>query len=313
MGLRIVLAAEESAGIQVLRRLLAGDNELVAVLTAAQVASRGATVATVAEHAGVTLLPAARVKDRELATWIEAERIDLLLNVHSLFVIHPDVAAAPGMGSFNLHPGPLPDYAGLDAPSWAIYNGEREHGVTVHWMDAEIDAGAIAYEARFPIEEDETGLSLSAKCVRFGVPLIDRLIADAARGPDSIPALVQDSARRRYFTRKPPQEGWLAWDRPAREVSAFVRAADFTPFASPWGHPQAALSATQFGVVKVALTGESTAEAPGTVAEESDGAVRVACADEWIVVRRIQTTAGIQPPAGFLPSGARLGPPRAVD
>lgn len=309
MGLRIVLAAEESAGIQVLRLLLAGDHELVAVLTAAQTANRGATVATVAERAGVERFPAARVKDPELAAWIEAERIDLLLNVHSLFLIHPEVAAAPRMGSFNLHPGPLPDYAGLDAPSWAIYHREQQHGVTVHWMDAEIDTGAIAYEARFPIDEDETGLSLSAKCVRFGVPLVDRLIADAERGPESIPALLQDPVRRRYFKRQPPQEGWLAWDRPAREISAFVRAADFTPFTSPWGFPRAALNGTQFGVVKVALTRESTNEAPGTVADESDEAVRVACTDEWIVVRRIQTGAGIRPPSGILPRGARLHAP----
>ena len=301
-----MLAAEESAGIQVLRRLLAGGNELVAVLTAAEAADRGATVATVAERAGVELLPAVRVKDAALATWIDAQRIDLLLNVHSLFLVHPEVAAAPRIGSFNLHPGPLPDYAGLDAPSWAIYHGEREHAVTVHWMDAEIDTGAIAYEARFTIDEEETGLSLSAKCVRLGVPLVDRLVADSERDPESIPALRQDPVRRRYFTRQPPQNGWLAWDRPARDVSAFVRAADFTPFASPWGHPQAALNGTQFGVVKVELTGESTTEPPGTVADQSDEAVRVACADEWIVVRRSQTETGIQPPSGLIPRGARL-------
>jgi methionyl-tRNA formyltransferase len=306
VGLRIVLAAEESAGIQVLRRLLVGDSELVAVLSASRGAGRGATVATVAERAGVDILPAARVKDPELAEWIHAQRIDLLLNVHSLFLIHPAVAAAPRIGSFNLHPGPLPHYAGLDTPSWAIYNGEREYGVTVHWMDAGIDTGAVAYEARFAVEDDETGLSLSAKCVRFGVPLVDHLIADADRDPRSIPVLLQDSARRRYFKRQPPQDGWLAWDKSVRDVDAFVRAADFTPFESPWGHPRAALNRMQFGVVKVAATGERSTEAPGTVARAEEDSVRVACADEWILVRRIQTESGIRSPGALLPHGARL-------
>ena len=68
--------------------------------------------------------------------------VDLLLNVHSLYLIaRRTVVAAPRIGSFNLHPGPLPEYAGLNTPSWAIYNGEREHGVTVHWMEPGVDTG----------------------------------------------------------------------------------------------------------------------------------------------------------------------------
>ena len=67
------------------------------------------------------------------------------MNVHSLFLIHP-WSSAPTIGSFNLHPGPLPEYAGLNVPSWAIYEGEkRSHGVTVHWMDEGVDTGPIAW------------------------------------------------------------------------------------------------------------------------------------------------------------------------
>ena len=51
------------------------------------------------------------------------------------------------IGSFNLHPGPLPGFPGLNAPSWAIYERRARFGCTVHWMDAAIDAGLIAYEA----------------------------------------------------------------------------------------------------------------------------------------------------------------------
>ena len=102
---------------------------------------------------------------------MRSEEIDLLLNVHSLYVIHADLVAAPRTGSFNLHPGPLPEYAGLNAPSWAIYHGESRHTVTVHWMEPGIDTGAIAYETSFEIAEDDTGLSLSARCVREDCPV----------------------------------------------------------------------------------------------------------------------------------------------
>jgi methionyl-tRNA formyltransferase len=115
------------------------------------------------------------VRDPATARWIESERIDLLLNVHSLHVATPEVVQGPRVGSFNLHPGPLPDYAGLNAPSWAIYDGRISHAVTLHWMTPEVDAGPIAYSAELPIEPGDTGASLTANCVRHGLPLVGRL------------------------------------------------------------------------------------------------------------------------------------------
>ena len=142
----------------------------------------GATVASAASTLGLPSLPSERVREPAFADWIHAHDVDLLLNVHSLFVVNSDVIKAPRIGALNLHPGPLPEYAGLNAPSWAIYFGETRHAVTLHWMDVEIDTGAIAYSAEFDVEEEDTGLSLSARCVREGLPLMRRRrggVADA--------------------------------------------------------------------------------------------------------------------------------------
>jgi methionyl-tRNA formyltransferase len=155
-----------------------------------------------------------------------------VVNVHSLFLIHPSVLAAPKIGSFNLHPEPLPGYAGLNAPSWAIYNGEPSHAVTLHWMDAGIDSGPIAYEQAFELDEDDTGLSVSGKCVRRGVPLVLHLVEVATADSEAIPRVGQDLAKRRYFPPGPPDGGRLDWSRPAKELERLVQAADHAfPFA----------------------------------------------------------------------------------
>src|SRR5580692_7331177 len=73
--------------------------------------------------------PVERVKDPELAESLRSAQVDLLLNVHSLYIIHQGVLAVPRLGAYNLHPAPLPRYAGLNSVSWAIYHGEKEHGV----------------------------------------------------------------------------------------------------------------------------------------------------------------------------------------
>jgi methionyl-tRNA formyltransferase len=287
--LRAVLVAEEAAGVQTLRALLALPEppELVAVLTThPEAAPRRPLVHEAAHEVAVETWPADLVRDSELADRLRADRVDLLLNVHSLHVIHPEVVAAPLIGSFNLHPGPLPEYAGLNAPSWAIYHGEACHGVTVHWMDAGIDTGPIAYAASFELAEGDTGLAVAGKCVRHGTPLMLQLVRDATTDPSQVPRIAQDRARRRYFGGEPPCHGRIDWSRPAAEIERFVRAADYGPFPSPWGHPAAELFGRLLGVAKATLTGRAAGGAPGSVHGVERAGVLVAAGDELLLVER---------------------------
>ena len=299
MALTVLLVAEEAAGLGALRVLAESEHRVAAVLTGA-VAGRGATAAAEAERLGLAVWEPALVRDEAFAERLRAAQVDLLLNVHSLHVAAGAVVAAPRIGSFNLHPGPLPEYAGLNAPSWAIFNGEQSHAVTLHWMDAEVDAGPIAYEARFPIDDRDTGLTLSARCVREGLPLVERLLADALAG--AIPRRPQHPGGRARHGRDAPFAGRLPWTLPARRVADLVRAADFSPLPSPWGHPRATLAGRELEFLRVSLTGE-TADAPaGTVGAGG----RVAAADEWVMVERVRAAGQSAEPAKALPQGLRF-------
>ncbi len=309
-SLVLAVAAEESAGVQVLRALSAGGHRIARVYAQASSAEmRGVTVGRLAESLGLPLEDAARVKDPAVANELRAEGVDLLLNVHSLYLVHEEVLRAPRIGAFNLHPGPLPRYAGLNAPSWAIYHGESEYGVTVHWMEPGVDTGAIAYQTYFPIAPDETGFSLSARCVKEGVPLILRAVEDAAGDAAAIPRVAQDLSQRSYFVkRKVPEGGRVAWTRPAREVANLVRAADYYPFRSPWGTPRAMRGASRIGILKAMDTGIVTIAEPGTVARAPDGkGVLVACADAFVRVTLVRVDDKTVDAAFVLEPGEVLG------
>jgi methionyl-tRNA formyltransferase len=283
--MNILLVGGEAAGIQTLHAIARTEHRLVAVL-ASPSKSRfaGSDISAPAQKLGVSVWPAQLVKDPNFSTTLKAERVDLLLNVHSLFIICPEVLAAPKIGSFNLHPGPLPSYAGLNSPSWAIYRGEESHGVTVHWMVPKIDAGPIAYQTRIAIEEQDTGLSLALKCVRAGLPLIRALLHDANEGPHAIPQIAQDLKRRTYFGAPPPNHGRLCWAMAAHAIVNFVRAYDYRPFPSPWGAPLTKAGNREVGIVAVRRTGRSTDQRPGTIGQINEDGVEVACLDEWILV-----------------------------
>jgi methionyl-tRNA formyltransferase len=279
--MRIALLCEEAAGARILEMLAKGAHELAALLT-----SEGSPAWHLATRLGLSPLPARRVREPGFAAELARSGAQVILNVHSLYIVPPPVLQVPRFGAYNLHPGPLPRYAGLNAPSWAIYNGEESHGVTVHRMEAGIDTGAVVFEEPFPIKAQDTGLSVALRCAQIGVELITRLLEVLAHDPSMLPDKPQNPAGRRYFGREVPQGGRIDWNAPARRINDFVRACDYHPFTSPWGTPRARLGDQEVEVFKVALTGEACKAAPGTVRHEEN--TLVATADEWLCLKKFK-------------------------
>lgn len=311
--LKIILVAEEAAGVQALRALARSEHRIIAVMTAAvDEPGRPSAVKDVAAQLGYATWPARWVKDAAFAERMLEDEADLLLNVHSLYLINERVLAAPSVGSYNMHPGPLPRYAGLNVVSWALYYGETRHAVTVHRMAPTVDAGPIAYEAWFDLDDEDTALTVSAKCVRAGIPLIEKLLKTVAADLTAIPAIPQDPSQRRYFGKNVPDGGELLWSRPARRVVNFVRACDYLPFRSPWGHPRVRLEGRELAIVKAKPLDEAATAPAGTVGDPVGRAVKVAAADRWVLVHRLLCDGQPQDGAAQLRPGQRFEEPVSV-
>lgn len=281
-GLRIVLAADEAAGVRTLNLLTRSPHELVGVAARPVDPDDGTSLLARAEALGVPGIDARRLRRADVVPELVALRPDVLLNVHSLTKVCGEVLDVFGVGAWNLHPGPLPEGAGINVPSWAIALGWTEHGVTVHRMTTEYDEGEIAYADRFPIAERATGLTLSAECGSRGLRLVKQLIDQLADDPAGVPRLRQDPARRGYYGLGQPRDGRIDWTRPAAEVDAHVRAADFRPFDSPWPAPCTEVDGRRLALLEVAI-GEPTDAAPGTTVAD-DGRLAVAAADRWVTL-----------------------------
>ncbi len=302
--MNILLVAEESAGIQMLKVLAQSPHRIVAVM--ASPSKTGATVWGTAEKMGLPTWEAKQVKDPAFAMKIREAEVDLLLNVHSLYLINGEVVAAPKIGSYNLHPGPLPKYAGLNTVSWAIYRGETEYGVTLHRMEPGIDTGTITFQKMFTIDLQETALSVYSKCIREGVGLLKLLLEVAEKGIEQIPAISQDFSKREYFNKKPPDECRIHWELPAKQIFNLIRACDYFPFPSPWGHPRAGLNGTEIKIIKARLTGRPVDAAAGTVGTLQGTALEIACGDEWLLCERVMLDGVAKPAAEVLQPGQRL-------
>jgi methionyl-tRNA formyltransferase len=153
-------------------------------------------------------------------------------------------------------------------------------------MTASIDAGPVAYQTLFGIEED-SALVVGTKCVEIGIKHMIDLLKMAACNPRDIPSVKQDLTLREYFGNGVPHNGWVDWTRTARQIYDFIRACDFFPLPSPWDHPKTTLHGQQLKIVKANLTKQSTLAAPGTVGEVDAAGAQVACSDQWLILREI--------------------------
>lgn len=70
-------------------------------------------------------------------------------------IVPPAVLAELGHGAYNFHPGP-PEYPGLSPAQFAIYEGARSFGATVHRMTVDVDAGPIVATSRFDVVRGAT-------------------------------------------------------------------------------------------------------------------------------------------------------------
>jgi methionyl-tRNA formyltransferase len=305
--MNVLLIAEESVGIRLLQELSKLPYNIVAVMaTEPPQSAHQNCVWAEAKSLGYQTWPAKWVKDPQLADRLRTAGVDVILNIHSLYIIREEVLSAAKIGAFNLHPGPLPQYAGLNAPSWAIYNDEQKHGVTLHKMEPGIDTGAIVFEQMFDVSEQDTGLSVALRCMQSGLPLILKLLHIASTDPEAIPYRPQQLSQRRYFGKEVPQKGAIIWERTARQVFNFLRASDYAPFPSPWGRPQTHYKGQPVSITKSALSGKTSRESPGTIMREDNGGFYVACSDEWLEIKKMFVAGRSVSPKECLAAGGKF-------
>ena len=78
-----------------------------------------------------------------------------ILSMEFIEHFHPNI--------INIHPSLLPRYQGLNTHQRALENGDREHGVSIHVVTPELDAGPVIMQGRFEIQDNDDPQSLQQK------------------------------------------------------------------------------------------------------------------------------------------------------
>jgi natural product biosynthesis luciferase-like monooxygenase protein len=152
---------------------------------------------------------------------------DWLFSIANLRMIPQPVWQKARRGAINFHDGPLPRLAGLNAPTWAILEGETTFGVTWHEITEGADEGKIYSQTHFDINPDEISLTLNTKCLAAGVETFAKLVDDINN--NTLTGVAQDFSQRSYFakSKRPDAAGTLPFEKSAEDLSRLHRALNF--------------------------------------------------------------------------------------
>ncbi|MGX3020237.1 phosphoribosylglycinamide formyltransferase [Ursidibacter sp. B-7004-1] len=93
--------------------------------------------------------------DTAIAEKIEQLNADLIVLAGYMKILTPEFTQRFTGKIINIHPSLLPKYAGLNTHQRAMDAGDTEHGMTIHFVNEEVDGGAIILQAKVPIYPDD--------------------------------------------------------------------------------------------------------------------------------------------------------------
>lgn len=101
--------------------------------------------------------------DAEIIAELQKRNVELVCLAGYMRLLSADFVRAFPNKIVNIHPSLLPSFKGLDAQKQAFDYGVKITGCTVHFVDEDLDHGAIILQKAVEVSDADTAESLSAK------------------------------------------------------------------------------------------------------------------------------------------------------
>ena len=101
--------------------------------------------------------------DREMVTVLREHKVDLICLAGYMRLLSPWFVQQFHQSIINIHPSLLPAFPGLEAQQQAFAYGVKVAGCTVHFVDEELDHGAIVVQKAVPVIDADDERTLAAR------------------------------------------------------------------------------------------------------------------------------------------------------
>jgi methionyl-tRNA formyltransferase len=237
MRRRVAVIGRTRLAVAALETLARSGDEIAAVIVDAHddgVDGWQPSLRRAAAVAGLPVLDPPNVNDPGFVAELDGLEPEFLLSFQAGPILRAPLIGTARVAALNLHYGPLPRYRGVAPIAWAIMNGERATGVTLHHIDPGVDSGPLVRSMPVPIGPSDTGRTVYDRCVETGIGLFAAAWPEL-RELDAVPGTPQDPGAALYYNRWALDfsQREVRWDDDCERIANRIRAFIFPPFQYP--------------------------------------------------------------------------------
>lgn len=174
-----------------------------------------------AKENSIKCLTPDRLDDKEFFRTLEGMSPDVSFVVSYGKIIPQNIIQLHKIGMLNIHFSLLPKYRGAAPIQWALLNGEKETGVTIFWIDKNLDTGDIFLQEKVSVSIDDDYYILSKKLIDLGLKLLDCAINNLINN-NILRVKQQGTPTYCYLIKK--EHGRINWNDTAEKIHNKVRA-----------------------------------------------------------------------------------------
>ena len=220
-----VVFAYHNVGVRCLRVLLARGVDVRLVVTHEDNPEEHIWFASVRQLCidnGIPYITPADPNVPAVEAQVAALDVDFLFSFYYRHMLRAPLLQAVRRGAYNLHGSLLPKYRGRVPVNWAVLNGERETGATLHQMNVKPDNGPIVDQFAVPILPDDSAQEVFVKVTVAAELCLWRTLPKLLAG--SVLHRQQDLSQGAYYGGRRAEDGRIDWRQNARQIHNLVRA-----------------------------------------------------------------------------------------
>ena len=223
--MKVIVLGYSNIGCAGIEALLRNGFDIAAVFTHRDDPKENIWFNSVATLASIKNIPVFAPEDINHPMWVQKikeMKPDIIFSFYYRKMVGKSVLEIPQLGCMNLHGSLLPKYRGKCPINWVLVNGEKETGVTLHYMTEKPDAGDILAQKKIVISDTDTAKTLNDKATKAAEEMLDEVLPKIKSNKAS--KIPQDNSKATYFSGRKPADGEIDWSLSADKICNLVRA-----------------------------------------------------------------------------------------
>lgn len=174
-------------------------------------------------------VPFLQITDKkELAAWFDGiGEKTLIVSAGNNFLFPASLVRKEFITIINFHNALLPAYPGRNAPTWVICAGEKETGITWHYVTAGVDEGNIIVQKKCEIGGDTRAFELTERLMDLASAAFRECFDDVVAERASARPQGFDPQRRMYRSCEVPADGQFLLTDPPEQIYRLLRCVDY--------------------------------------------------------------------------------------